>query len=420
MEQETAEQGTSEKPDRISKRRVTLDFFLSLFGVALMHGILQFWFYPQLNRVYGPEMMGKILFLISFMSIFVIALGTALDNSRLVTRSRFKTLNGDFNRILVLFSALAVGICLPAAWYVFPQMNLAVFALWVILTLVRFYSAVEFRLNINTWGYFTYHFFLSLGYGVGAYFMAHGLDWIWAFCLGEAAALFYVFCIGSIYRKPFWKTANLKKTFRSTSILAGAGILSQGGQNLDRILLPAMIGALANTQFYVVSLLGKIISMFVVPMNSVLISYLCKENVTVRRSAFLWISLAVCVFSTIFFFLCLAATPLFLRTFYRDIYADTANLISIAVLGQILGFASSILLTVVLKTAKESWQFWLQLLYAAVFLILVFPCTYQWHLWGFALAILCANAVRLLATFTLGAVKTGGQSTSITKNETSV
>lgn len=392
----------------ISKCRIVCDFLWSLMGVALMHAVLQFWFYPQMNRIYGPEWMGKILFLISWISIFVMAFGIALDNTRLVTRFRFQTGNGDFNLLLLLFSAIAVLCCLPVGLYVFPESDPVVFVLWVILTLVRFYSAVEFRLTINTPGYFVYHALLALGYAVGAWLMFCGLDWMWAFCLGEAFALGYVTVVGKIYRPPFWRPQNLKKMFQTASTLAGAGLLNQGGQNLDRILLPVLVGALANAQFYVVSLLGKILSMFAAPLNSVLISYLCQSEKKMTRTNFILLGSAVVLMGSVFFVGCWVCTPCFLRVFYADLYESAQPLIFIATLGQVVGFSSMVLLTAVLTVADEKWQLRIQGVYALLFLLLVWPLTEKWGLWGFGMAILLANSVRFLITFGLGIAKTGG------------
>lgn len=392
--------------ETLSKRRVACDFLLSFIGVALMHAVLQFWFYPQMNRVYGPIVLGKILFLISFVSVFVMAFGMALDNSRLVTRHRFRTLNGDFNWILCFLSLISVGICLPIAWYVFPEINLWKCALWVTLTLARFYSAVEFRLKINCVGYFVYYALLAFGYGIGAWRLFYGMDWVSAFCLGEAFALALVVACGKIYRPPFWKTKNFRRTFRSVAILSGAGILNQGGQNLDRILLPAMVGALANTQFYVVSLLGKILSMFVTPLNSVLISYLTRDSKPLRRQYFVWITVVVLILTALFWGACYWATPVFLRIFYPKLYDDVLDLIAIATLGQVLGFASTLVMTIILTVTRESWQLRLQIVYAVIFGVMVFPMTFLWRLWGFALAILIANLVRFFLAILLGFAKT--------------
>lgn len=390
---------------QFSKRRIASDFILSFTGVALMNAVLQLWFYPQMNRIYGPAMMGKILFLISVMSVFVIAFGTALDNSRLVTRFRFKTTNGDYNLLLILLSGISLAVCLPVTWYVFPSLPLWECALWVVLTLMRYYSAVEFRLRINCTGYFLYHALLAAGYGLGTWLMFHGFSWVFAFCLGEILALLYVILCGKIYRAPWGKSANFLQASRSVTLLSGAGLLSQGGQNLDRIILPTLIGALANTQFYVVSLLGKTLAMLVVPLNSVLISYLSKDAEKISRKTFIRITLYVTLISGIFFGICCIVTPIFLRIFYPDIYPTVTDLVVVAVLGQILCFASMVLLTAVLTFSEESLQLKLQILYITAFLILVFPLTYHLSLYGFALSVLISNFLRFIATILLGLKK---------------
>ena len=191
--------------------------------------------------------------------------------------------------------------------------------------------------------------------------------------------------------------------------LAGAGLLNQGGQNLDRIVLPVLVGALANTQFYVVSLLGKILSMFTAPMNSVLISYLCQTDKKMRRKDFLLLSGAVVMVAGVFGGGCWIATPYFLRVFYADLYESTASLVFIATLGQVVGFSSMLLLTAVLTVTEEKWQLRIQGIYALLFIVLAVPMTKMWGLWGFAMAILSANSVRFGCAFVLGFVKTSAE-----------
>ena len=72
----------------------------------LMNGVLQIFIYPYLNRHMGSEMLGSLLFIMGIAAIVCPSIGQALNTSRLVVRRTAGVVNGDYDRMLLLFGSI--------------------------------------------------------------------------------------------------------------------------------------------------------------------------------------------------------------------------------------------------------------------------------------------------------------------------
>ena len=177
--------------------------------------------------------------------------------------------------------------------------------------------------------------------------------------------------------------------------------------NIDRLYLKSALGGTAVTQYYVVSLIGKTLVLFIAPINTIIISYLTKENRRISRKQFFLFSGAGMVVSAVFFLLCQIGTPLFIRLFYPDLSDSTAGLVTVVNLTQILAMLSAYLFIVVLTFTDEKWQLILQVVHLIVLLGLIVSMTPGAGIRGFAAAMLIANALRIGAVMLLGTVCSG-------------
>jgi hypothetical protein len=174
---------------------------------------------------------------------------------------------------------------------------------------------------------------------------------------------------------------------------------------MDRLALKYMIGDLAVTQYYVTSLLGKTLVLLVAPVNTILISYLTREEKKMDRRQFLLFAGAGALVSAVFFLGTQIGTPLFVWLFYRDLYASVRPLTAIVNLTQILSLFSAYLFMVVLTFAGEKWQLLLQSAHLVIMAALVLFFTPEYGIVGFAAAALAANGIRILAVLLLGIIK---------------
>ena len=179
--------------------------------------------------------------------------------------------------------------------------------------------------------------------------------------------------------------------------------------NIDRLMLKMLVDNLAVTQYYVVSLIGKTMVLLVAPINTIIISYLTKRKENLNRKQYLIFIGAGLGVSLVFFLGAEIVTPIFLKLLYPDLYDSVRGVITIVNASQILGLLSAYIFIVVLTFTEEKWQMILQVVHLAVILALVYAMTPQGGLYGFSVAVLMANGIRVLLIILFGLVRSGRQ-----------
>ena len=278
-------------------------------------------------------------------------------------------------------------------------------ALLIMITIYRYYGDVEYRLTLNYKKYFIYYLLISLGYaaGFGVYLM-HG-SWFFIFLIGEAAAFAYLLLTGSVYKKFFVRSEYFSLAMKRGSILVLSYLVTNTTLNIDRLVLKNTLGGTAVTQYYVVSLIGKTLVLFIAPINTIIISYLTREKTALGRKRFLTFAGAGILVSFVFFLCCQIATPIFIRLFYPDLYESTRQLVTVVNISQILSMLSAYLFILVLTFTGEKWQLTLQTVHLAVLCLLIYMTIGSGSLLTFSAAVLAANALRICAVLVLGFAK---------------
>ena len=384
------------------QKKFATDFIWSIAALVTMNGVLQLFVYPFLNRQLGEAEFGNVLYVLGIVAVFAPSVGLAANNIRLVESREKRVLNADLLLAMlpllavsgIVFFAVCNGYFSSASDYVFA-------ALLIVLTTLRYYGDVEYRMTLNYKGYFVYYLVLSLGYIIGALLYPLTKSWMLCFLLGEAAVWLLLLTKGHIY-KPLKKSENTFAVSRKVLTLAASYLLVNMVLNLDRVLLQHLIDSSTVTVYYVASLLGKTAALLVGPLNGVVIGYLTKgKTKPITKKSFALVSLAVLLVGTVLFAGITVVMPLFVKLLYPDIYSDVLSVSTLANLSQIICFASSLLLTIMLTFCSERWQLAIQIVYAALFLILSISFTNSGGLQGFVTANLAANSLRL--AFTVGA-----------------
>ena len=177
--------------------------------------------------------------------------------------------------------------------------------------------------------------------------------------------------------------------------------------NIDRLFLNARLGGEAVSIYYVVSLIGKTLVLFVAPVNTIIISYLTKEGKRLGRKRFLVFAAAGAAVSLLFLAFCAIATPIFVRLFYPQLADRIHGLVVITSAAQVLAMYSAYLFIIVLTFTSVRWQLALQIAHLILLIVLMFPMTAAGGMKGFALAVLIAGLLRVLAVLLLGVLKAG-------------
>lgn len=391
----------------------------SIAALLLYNGMIQLAVYPFFNSKMGATTFGVVLSLHSMLIIIAGGCGSAANNSRMVTQLKFTPSNGDYNFALFILSIVSmiagtIFFMVAARADITPAAVLLYGGL-MCLMLLRHYGDVEFRLHANFKRYFIFYFLLSAGYSLGLYIYRLSGQWALAFLVGEALAIVYVIWRGTIFNRPAWKrTQFTSAVWKSVSFLLAANFISLLVVNADRILLLFFESGEAVTAYYVASLMGKLVALLSGPVSGVMLSYLVRYDGLLSRQEYLQGAGLILIMSGVAFAGCFLLSPWFIGWLYPSILAMAKPLLALAIAGQIIYFAASMLRVVLLRFFEEKYQTYLNVIYGigffgTIILALIFGGIYE-----FAWAVLIANTGYFLLLCGFGLNKIGKEKASST------
>ena len=399
------------------KRQITSNTMYTIAGALVLNGVLQLIVYPRLNARMGTAEIGIVLYIMAFVNILGPSIGQAMNNSRLVLRRDLDVTNGDYNLAILLFGGAGMIISLimmsgslignGESMHLGIVLPFILSGVLILATIYRYYGDVEYRLSLKYRNYFLYYLICSIGYLAGyLLYLATG-NWFLIFLLGECAALVYVYAGGHIFRPLADRSALFPTVLQRGAVLTLSYFVTNLTLNIDRLYLNHTLGSESVTIYYVVSLIGKTLVLFVAPINTIIISYLTKNKQKTGRRQFMKLAGAGLIVSAVFWLLCQIGTPIFIRLFYPDLAAASAPLVTVVNLTQILAMLSAYLFIIVLTFTSERWQLGLQIAHLVILMILITIMTPGGGLYGFSVAVLIANAIRIAAVLVLGMMRAG-------------
>lgn len=389
---------------------ITGDLIYSVLGLVAMNGVIQLVLYPFFNSSLGSEQFGNVLTMISLVSIMGSTFGTAANYSRMVSHTKGVDSNGDYNVFLLIIAVASVGVSIVGVLWL-GEGGIVYFIgyyLLMVVTVMRYYGDVEFRLNVNYKRFLIYYLLISAGYLIGIACFKFTASWILAMLVGEMLAVGYVIITGSIFRKPFLKPSkNFKTNFVSFALLSGTELIATLILNADRIMLQAFAGGTAVTVFYAATLIGKMVSLVSMPLNGVIIGHLARYDGKLKDSTFVKLCGGSILLSLVLNVLCVGVSYVFVGIMYADIFEMVKPYFWLANLGQVFYFVSNTLTVILLRFTDEKYQLYINLIYLAVFAVLAVPMTYVWQLWGMAWALVIVNLIKILVVAIVGKVQLG-------------
>ncbi len=383
------------------------NLFLSIAATAIFNMVIQFLLYPFFERNLGTEKYGVALSILSIIAIVSGTIGVSANYSRMITSSNksIDYTNGDYNVITLTLSAVCgvAGVLYLRYLGISSLLPTLLFVLLIIITAFRYYSDVEYRMKADFLRYMLFYIAISVGYVLGMFVYRLTDEWMLAFLLGEVIGVAFVFFGGTIYRKDAFKTSkSFTLVCKSMGFLLFSTLIENLTLNADRLLLMVFSGGTAVTIYYTASLLGKVIAMLSVPINSIIISYLAKYEADLSKKFWSVATLAISVLGAIAFAGCTLVSPFMLKILYPDLLDEVREYIAPAILGQVFYFISGILLVILLKFRGEKKQFLFNLGYAIEFMLIVIIGTRFGGLNGFVYSALVANAIRFIAVIFWG------------------
>lgn len=388
------------------------DFIYSIMAIAIYNGVLQIIIYPYMNSCLGAERYGTVLYLISAVSVMGMTFGSGASYARMVAKAQRTQTNGDYNFFLMIIAAVSTVVS-AAALIVLHDFSIVLYIqllLIMIVTVMRYYADVQYRMTIRFREYFFFYLSISAGnlLGVALYPVLH--SWTLIIFAGELLSVIFTAATGTIFRKPFFtRSDDFHENMKAVWTLSFANLVSALVLNSDRILIRLLVGASQVTVYYTASLIGKIAAMVTTPLNGIIISYLTNYKINLTKKKFAAISAIMLMLSIIGSVLCSLVSQIFVKLMYSNVYEAARPYFMVANAGQIFYFLSGSLMVVVLNFTDEKYQLWINILYLILFVLIVIPSTIFRGLDGIAYGLLFVNAARFVIVTIVGMVKAKGE-----------
>ncbi len=382
---------------KVKSKKIIGDLFYTIMATVVMNFALQIVIYPLTTRFYGEEATGNILYFIGFIYIIPQALGTALNNTRLVARKSCEVANADFKGFVIIFSAISAIACGAIGFFdSFDFLFSICYGAFSIIYLLRIYAQVEFRLNLKFKEYLIYYCIISIGYliGLGLYFLTD--IWLLIFITGEVSALAYSLIKGNLFKKDS-PVANKKILSRSLILILFSTVIRDCVNQFDKVLLKLVINSNMVTHYHVVSLIAKTMQMLVQPINTLILSYLTVKGTALTKKTLLKFTAISLGCGAVFYGICIAGTPLFIKLFYPDLYNDVIQYNLIVNLGLISGFIASMFMAILLSQEKTVVHMVIQCVWGGCYIVAAYVFVNLYALWGLAYVTLIANSLKLIA-----------------------
>jgi O-antigen/teichoic acid export membrane protein len=380
--------------------RIINDTLYTFFSAFLPLLFIQFFLFPSLSLRFSPENYGFILTIYSIISFTGLNIGSAINNSRLINDNKliyFKSFN-DYCYILIIFTLINIFLTVLLLGFFAGSLQTIDYFLIVLvssLTLLTTYLQVSFRIKLK----FNLIFLNSVLYIIGlliGYLIYMITDyWIFIFLVGS------IFSFLFLYYSTFFKLEKKKKSpffrhfLKETFFHFFSTVLISIGIYVDKIILFPLLGGSLVSFYYVSSLLGKSLSLIIGPISSVFLTYLSKLNNISKKSFFLLVIVSI-VISFLSYFIIIFISQSFLEFLYPNLYLYSLPYLSLSTISQLLFIAGSFLNPIIIRFYKANIQFYLNLIYATIYLVLGIPMILFYGLTGFIFSTIIVNSIRFL------------------------
>lgn len=381
------------------KINIVFDMLLNIMATAIPTFVLQLFILPALSKYMEADVYGLLVTILALLNVVPATLGNSLNNIRLIFNKagERKEQAADYNVILLIMAGL--NIVAVAAFSFFYERQISAVSLFLtlvasVLWLYREYHLVAFRLNINYIFIVVTNLIMVLGYLVGFLLFRVTGQWQFIYILGNLMALLFIFSKSMLWREPFRISKDFRKISTQTGLLFTSNMLTRLTTYADKLLIFPILGGATVSVYYAATLFGKVVSMAITPISSVMLSYLSKvskKNDSTFKLAF-FSSTAVCIVG---YFACLAISRPVLGWLYPQFVDGAMRYITITTGTMVLTALISIVNPFVLKFFDMKWQVSISSVYASLYIGLSLALLGKFGLYGFCVGTLIATACKL-------------------------
>lgn len=381
------------------KKRFILDVMLNIIASAIPILILQLIVLPIFGRELGDSQYGLVVTLISLYTLLSLPFGNVLNNIRLLLNNNYEQnkVTGDFNVLLagsIIISSLI--LMLGTIYYEGTFSIISVFLIIIIscINILREYLIVSFRINLNYKAILVNNLILGIGFIFGIILFYITGYWQSTFILGSGLSLFYITRNSNLLKESFATTNLFKVTIYKSIVLFCSIFLKNTLSYADKLLLFPLLGPTSVSIYYTATILGKMISMLITPINGVILSYLTKTE-KMRIKNFIFMIVLIGIVGVVGYFVTILVSHNLLYFLYPNWAAQSMELIYITTASAILEVMSSVIHPFILRFNNINWQWLISGTNVFVYMICAFIFYDLYGLIGFCIGILVANVIKL-------------------------
>ena len=173
---------------------------------------------------------------------------------------------------------------------------------------------------------------------------------------------------------------------------------------MDRLLIYPLLGSDSVSTYSVAAFFGKSLGIVMIPVAGVLLGYFSQSGFQMSVRKFRQINGISLILGIGFMVLAVVLSPIITKLLYPDIYMDARSYLFMANLGATISVVCSLTQAAVLKFAPTRVQLIKEVAYCVTYVVTCLLLLEKYELWGFCIAALVANLVKLLILYVLGEV----------------
>lgn len=380
-------------------KRAVIDSALNVVAVALPTAALQLLVFPMAAAGLDSNSYGLLTTVFALMNLVPGTLGLALCNIRLLYSSNYteKSLSGDFPLLLR-------GVCLLAAIPItailffygvhgFQNMIFAIATSFV--WLMREYFGVAFRIRLDFKSILFCNIGLAAGYVLG--YASFSVSGCWSIILftGQLISLVLILSQTDLWKEPAIKTELYSKVRADVAQFSAAAFLSRCISYSDRVLLFPMIGGHLVSVYYVSTLIGKMLSMIITPLNTVLLSYISRGR---SKPVKLFVSLLLSglALSLVGFIVVLLVAKPVLKILYPQFVEEAMIYLPVSSAAALIYSVSTVVNSFLVRFYDMSWQTRINAVLLVVYVLSAYSGYLIAGLLGFCIGYFSVNVLQLL------------------------
>lgn len=371
----------------MQRKEITRGFLLNFIASVLPIAIMQLIVYPIMSGNMSNSEYGQSLTFYSLLMLIPNSFGVVLSDLRLLYNKDYSDnkIEGDFNILLKIF--LIISFCCMAIVSIvcygkFPIIKLLTISITTIFVYIVGYLFVELLLQ-QAYEKILYNALHSaIGYIVGVIvFKLVGL-WEVVYFFPYLLSFIYLVKHTNLLKESNAKTPNFKTLFKEYWMLLFSTLITNAISYADRLVLYPLLGGECVAIYYTASILGKLISMVVAPINRLILGVLSNRD-RLSNAAFLKILFYGIGIHVIAYFVCLLITKPVLGILYPQLVESVMPYVTVATLASILSAMSSMLQPFVLRYTLVKWQMFIHTSSAVIYFVMAFILQHYAGLMGF-------------------------------------